>query len=66
MRYNGVGGYDFFTFLEEAWDDDAGKMSFGWADGDEYLITTDIITADESVWVLSPTNIDITFKNPLK
>ena len=65
---NASGAYDFYTYLEEAYDEDADDFIPGWADGFENLVTAPIADIKQGFWIRSTedTPVTITFSNPTK
>ena len=61
---NERGQYEMFTYLEEAYDEDLDDYVPGWADGDEYLVKTNIANEGQGFWIKSDTATTITFSNP--
>ena len=61
---NAQGQYVFYTYLEEAYDEDLDDYVPGWADGDEYLVKANIANEGQGFWIKSDTATTITFSNP--
>jgi hypothetical protein len=61
---NAQGQYVFYTYLEEAYDEDLDYYVPGWADGDEYLVKANIANEGQGFWIKSDTATTITFSNP--
>ena len=57
-------GYAHFKYIEEAYD--GTDFVPGWADGDEYLVTTPIAGNGEGFWVLAPSEVTLSVKSPIK
>ena len=57
------GSYVTYTFIEEAYDEDADDFVPGWADGDDYLVTDPIMASGEGAWIYSETQLTLTFNN---
>ncbi len=61
------GGYDYYTYLEEALDLDTDKFVPGWADGYEELVKIKILKAGYGAWIVKPANaITINWKSPIQ
>ena len=57
------GSYATYTYIEEAYDEDADDFVPGWADGADYLVTAPIIAPGEGAWIYSKKPLTLTFNN---
>jgi len=57
-------GYDYYTYLEEAWDDNLGDFVVGWADGSEEIMTTPIAVG-QGFWINPDKAVSANFVTPL-
>ena len=63
---NSKGGYDIFTYLEEAYDESIDDFVPGWGDVGENLVADAIIPAGQGAWMLTAGKTELEFSNPVK
>ena len=66
IMVKGESGYIYYNYLEEAYDEAEDDFVPGWADGDEYLVKSDIVGVGEGVWLVAPSATSFTISNPTK
>ena len=63
---NSKGGYDIFTYLEEAYDESIDDFVPGWGDVLENLVSDAIIPAGQGAWMLTAGKTELEFVSPIK
>ena len=62
---NASGSYDYYNYMEEAYDENTKDFLPGWADEDEYLVTGPIAEVGEGFWIRTSSAASVTFTSPL-
>ena len=59
-------GYEVLNYIEEAYDEEKDDFFNGWADGDDYLIKTDIFASNTGAWIKTKEPVTVEFSSPVK
>ena len=61
-----AGVYQFYKYIEEAYDEDLDDFVPGWGDGEDFIVKAAIADIGQGFWIKSPSKLTLTFSNPAK
>ena len=61
-----AGGYDIYSYIEEAYDEDADDFVPGWADGLENKVSSAVLKSGRGAWIKPKNAVSVTWESPIK